>query len=170
MDETFIGTARPSKIDEQNAAYNGHKMKHALKFQTITSPDGLMLHAAGRVEGRRHDWALYVRSGSEKQQENVCSVDGTQCYVHSDSGYNRRRTDDVPFQGANLEASARATNKKKASVRVSVQWAYMELKQYCKTVDFKRKLRIGESSVSVLYRSAILLCNMRSFLYPNAVS
>lgn len=40
MDGTFIGIARPSKIDEQNAAYNGHKMKHALKFQTITSQMG----------------------------------------------------------------------------------------------------------------------------------
>lgn len=43
MDGTVIGIARPGSSAEQNAAYNGHKRKHALKFQTITTPDGLIL-------------------------------------------------------------------------------------------------------------------------------
>lgn len=170
MDGTVIGISRPSRNDEQNASYNGHKRKHGLKFQTITSPDGLILHAAGPIEGRRHDWALYVRSGIETQLDNVCSVDGIQYYVHADSGYNRRTTIDVPFQGANISSSAKAANIRTAAVRVTVEWTYLEVKQHWTTVDFKRKMRVGEFAVGIVYRSAMLLHNIRSCLYPNAVS
>lgn len=51
---------------EQNAAYSGLERKHALKFQTTKSLDGLILHAADPIEGRRLDWALYVGSGIEQ--------------------------------------------------------------------------------------------------------
>ena len=40
----------------QRVAYNGHKRKHAMKFQGVTSPCGLALHLSGPLEGRRHEW------------------------------------------------------------------------------------------------------------------
>lgn len=170
MDGTVLGIARPGSSAEQNAAYNGHKRKHALKFQTITSPDGLILHAHGPMEGRRHDWALYVSSGIEQQLEDVCTVNGVQHYVHADSGYNRRRTVDVPFQGADLTAEAVAANNSTAKVRVTVEWSYQEVKLYWSTTDFKRKLRVGEGGVGLMYIGAMILHNIRNCLYPNPVS
>ena len=56
IDGTVIGIARPVQADVQAIAYNGHKRNHALKYQAVTTPDGLILHAAGPLEGRRHDW------------------------------------------------------------------------------------------------------------------
>lgn len=50
-DGTVIGIACPGYSAEQNAAYNGHKHKNALKLQTIAAPHGLLLHADGIVEG-----------------------------------------------------------------------------------------------------------------------
>lgn len=97
MDGTVIGIARPGNSTEQNVAYNRHKRKYAIKVQIITSPDGLILHAHGSIEGRRHDWALYVRRDIEEQLEVVFTVGDVQFYVHAYSGNNRRRTVDAPF-------------------------------------------------------------------------
>ena len=36
---------------------------HALKFQAITAPDGLITHLFGPVEGRRHDSGVLGESG-----------------------------------------------------------------------------------------------------------
>ena len=55
IDGTVIGIALPSGFDSQLFACNGHKRKHALKFQAVNSPDGMILHAYGPMEGRRHD-------------------------------------------------------------------------------------------------------------------
>lgn len=76
------------------------------------------------MEGRRHDWALYVQSGIEAQLDDVGTVDGAQHYDHSDSGYNRIRTDDVPFQGFDLLKAAKNSNDDTAKVQVTVEWSY----------------------------------------------
>ncbi len=67
IDGTVIGIARPCDSNQQNVAYNGHKRKHALKFQAVSTSDGLFLHTFGRIEGRRHDWTFYMQSGIEEQ-------------------------------------------------------------------------------------------------------
>ena len=170
MDGTVIGIARPGKNDEQNAAYNGHKRKHALKYQTLTTPDGLILHAHGPIAGCRHDWALYVRSNIEQQLREVLSVGGCQYYVHGDSGYNRRDVVDVPFQGAHLSGAQLAANRTTSSVRVTVEWSYKDVKLYWTVVDYKRKMRAGESAVGLLYIGAMLMHNIRNCLYPGTVS
>jgi nuclease HARBI1 len=86
IDGTVIGISRPGDNFEQRAAYNGHKRKHALKFQALVAPDGLILHAAGPLEGRRHDWTLYLRSGLDAELENRLHIEGTQYCIYGDSG------------------------------------------------------------------------------------
>lgn len=54
IDGTVIGIYRPDDYEKRNVAYNGHKLKHALKYQAITSPNGLILHAYGPMEGTRN--------------------------------------------------------------------------------------------------------------------
>eukprot|EP00171_Calliarthron_tuberculosum_P019957 IDg19957t1 len=57
-----ICIARPGDHETQNAAYNGHKRKHALKYQAVTTPDGLILHVYSPLEGPRHNWTPYKQS------------------------------------------------------------------------------------------------------------
>jgi DDE superfamily endonuclease len=68
-DGTVIGIARPGDADMQQVAYNGHERKHAIKFQAATSPDGVIVYAAGQIEGRRHDWTLLTQSAQEIYEE-----------------------------------------------------------------------------------------------------
>ena len=74
IDGTFIGIARPTAYETQMVAYNGHKRKHFLKFQVVNSPDGLIFHAYGSTEGRKHDRTIYVRSGFDEQLPNLLDI------------------------------------------------------------------------------------------------
>jgi len=55
-------------------------------------------------------------------------------------------------------------------VRVTVEWMFKEVKLHWTTVDYKRKMQIGESGVGALYVAAMLLANLRNCVYPNTVS
>lgn len=121
IDGTELGITRQSRVSEKNGAFNGHKSKHALKYQTTTSPDGLIGSALGPMEGRKDYWPHYVCRNIEKQLENVCFVDGEKYYFHGDSCYNDRDVVDDPFKGAHLSAAASVTNSQSASIRVTVE-------------------------------------------------
>lgn len=170
IDGTVLAIARPKGNRLQNVVYNGHKRRHALKYQAMVTPDGLILHAYGPMEGRRHDWTLYVRSGIEEQLSVCLMVNGVQYCIYGDSGYNRRVFMEVPFDGSNLTAGQRAFNEAMSTVRVTVEWIFKEIKLYWASVDFKRKLRVEESPAGMLYLGAMLLTNMRNCCYPNTVS
>lgn len=167
IDGTVIKVARPGTNGLQNVVYNGHKRTHALKFQGLTTPDGMFLHVYGPVEGRRHDWTLYTRSNLDAQLENALLVGSRRFCIYGDSGYNARDYMEVPLQGANLSDNQKAFNTAMSGSRVTVEWMFKEVKLYWGKMDFKRKLRIRESPVGALYLSAMLLTNIRNCLYPN---
>ena len=83
---TVICIARPRDNEMQRAAYDAHKRKQVIKFQALPTPDCLIAHAVGPLEGRLHEWTLYVRSGVDEQLEEILLVEGRQFYVYGDSG------------------------------------------------------------------------------------
>ena len=135
LDGSVIGISGPRGSRMHNVVYIGHKRKHALKHQTIVSPDGLILHAFGLLEGLRHDWTLYVRCGMVEQLCAVLSIDGKQYFIYRDSGYNRRTFMEVPFQSSNLTAAQKAFNGAMSSVRVTAEWLFKEIKIFWSAMD-----------------------------------
>ena len=130
IDGTVIGIARPKGYELQRAAYNGHKRKHALKFQALNSPDGLVLHVYGPIEGRRHDWTMYTRSGLDDHLSEILEVDSERYCIYGDSGYNRRWFMEVSYQGSHLTPPQVAFNRAMSAVRITVEWIFKELKLY----------------------------------------
>lgn len=59
IDGTKIRIARPSEYMHQRYVYSGHKRIHCLSYETITTPDGLIFHLYGSIEGRHPDAYLY---------------------------------------------------------------------------------------------------------------
>ena len=51
VDGTVRPVCRPG--EHQQVLYNGHKRIHALKYQSLTVPSGMIAHLYGPVEGRR---------------------------------------------------------------------------------------------------------------------
>ena len=71
----------------QRATYSGHKRRYAIKIQTVTTPDGLILHIAGPIDGRRHDTTLFRRSGIESDLQRTMVIADTQYYIYGDPAY-----------------------------------------------------------------------------------
>ena len=72
----MLGVARPSGHMQQMVVYNGHKLKHAVKFLAINTPDGMILHAHGPAEGRRHGWFLFHTSEVHANLSDVLLISG----------------------------------------------------------------------------------------------
>lgn len=88
--------ARPGDDGLQIVVYNWHKRSHELKLQAVTTPDGIIMHAYGAVEGRRHDRILYLRSDMDEELESTLKIDEKQYCIYGGSGYNEREVLQVP--------------------------------------------------------------------------
>lgn len=150
FDGTVIKVSRPGvESIQQQVCYNGHKRTHALKFQVVSSPCGLALHLAGPMEGRRHDWTLYLSSGLDEQLQEVLEVDGRMFCLYGDSGYSARWYLYIPFRGSNLCEARRTFNEAMSKARVTVEWFFKEVKLFWASVDFKRRI-LSTSAALVL--------------------
>lgn len=171
IDGTVIGVSRPSGSNiNQRVLYNGHKRKHALKYQAITTPDGMCLHLFGPEVGRRHDMYLYHAAGTDAMLEGIMWINGKQYVVFGDSGYSVRVFLEIPFEGSNLSATKKSFNKAMSKVRVTVEWLFKEVKLLWSMVDSKRRMRICQAPVGLMYRAAVLLTNLRNCVQPNPIS
>ena len=58
------GTVRPicRLRKDQRILYNGHKKVHAIKFQLLVAPNGLITNLYGPVEGRHHGSGMLIYS------------------------------------------------------------------------------------------------------------
>ncbi|KAI0348726.1 hypothetical protein OH77DRAFT_1432640, partial [Trametes cingulata] len=61
IDCTLRHIARPSRY--QQVAYSGYKKAHALKYQAVAIPNGIIAHLFGPFEGRHADTFLLAESG-----------------------------------------------------------------------------------------------------------
>ena len=171
IDGTNLAVSRPSGENiDQRVLYNGHKRKHCIKFQALTTPCGMAMHVAGPIEGRRHDWTLYLQSGLETTLGQLLEFEGKCFVIYGDSGYSARYFLYVPFSGSNLSDAQKAFNTTMAKSRVTVEWYFREVKRYWTLLDYRRKLRVKEAAVGSLYLAAILLTNVRNCCYPNTIS
>ncbi len=89
VDGTVRPICRPKR--NQREVYNGHKRVHALKYQSVVAPNGLIANLYGPVEGRRHDSRMLAMSGLlEKLQQHSYSPTGEVLCLFGDSAYPHR--------------------------------------------------------------------------------
>lgn len=168
IDGTVRAIARPEFA--QRIAYNGHKRKHALKYQSVTSPDGLIIDFFGPVEGRRHDCFLLSVSGLE---DRLCtyardSRDQQMC-VYGDPAYGVSTWILSPF-GGNPTADQKEFNRKMSAVRETVEWGFQRIVNLFAFVDFKKNQKLGVQQVGKMYTVAALLSNMHACFVPSQTS
>lgn len=51
--------ARP--VRGQRLLYSDWKRSHALKYESVVTPDGMIRHIFGPILGRRHDATMWIR-------------------------------------------------------------------------------------------------------------
>lgn len=166
IDCTKIRIARPGGANLiQQAVYSGHKRKHCLTYQTLSTPDGLIAALYGPVEGRRHDLTLLRQSGWEQVMSDMCNIDGRQYYVYGDSAYLLRPYMQRPFLNGFATAEQLAFNAEMSSLRVLVEHNYRDLKQMWSSQDSSRQLKVRLAPIGLLYKSSAILLNFRTCLY-----
>ena len=165
------GTVRPicRPKDNQRMVYNGHKRVHAIKFQSIVTPNGLIANLFGPVEGRRHDSGILAMSGLLPQLQHISfSPTGQAMCIYGDPAYPHRIHIQCPFaRRQNLTVAEEAFNQSMSQVRVSVEWVFGDVVNYFKFTDFKKNLKLGLSAVGKIYIVCALLRNALTCLYGN---
>ena len=124
---TAIFIARPGG-GLQRACYSGRKRKHAVKFQSVLTPVGLVFHLFGPWEGRRHDMTLYFESGLDAVLPHALVISGVQYYIYGHAACMVRPWVQAAFSGVMIDEQS-ACNTTKAVPRTAVEWGFKDVKQ-----------------------------------------
>ena len=167
------GTVRPISRPwmNQRVLYNGHKWVHAIKFQSVATPDSLVALLHGPFEGRRHDSGMLRESGLlELLEKYSVSPEGRIMCIYGDPAYPIRPQLQAPFRQAYLTEEQQTWNQRMSTVRVSVEWLFGDIINYFKFLDFKKNLKLQLSAVGQMHRVCTILNNARSCLYRSSTS
>ena len=172
VDDTVRPISRPVRF--QRVVFNGHHRVHALKFQSLTTANGLIANMWGPMEGRRHDVIMLRESNLLNQLENlpVSRINGQPFVIYGDPAYPVRNTICSPFRrGAQLLTPLQEEfNASMSSVRETVEWSFRDIITSWAFCDFKKNAKILLQPVAKYYIVASLLTNCRTCLYGNQTS
>ena len=137
---------------------------HALKFQSVAIPNGLIANLYGPVEGRRHDAGMLKDSGFlNVLQREAYTPRGDPLRPQLMSQF---REAGVPV----LTPDMMAFNTAMSEVRVSVESLFGDIAEYFKFIDFKKNLKLGMSAIGKQYIVTALFRNVLTCLYGNSTS
>ncbi|KAK3727215.1 hypothetical protein QZH41_020352 [Actinostola sp. cb2023] len=166
IDRTVRPISRPG--ENQRIVYNGHKRVHALKFQSIALPNGLIGNLYGPVEGKKHDAGMLADSGLlNNLQQFAFNAAGQPLCVYGDPAYPLRIHLEGPFKNGVLTPQMQAYNAAMSAVRTSVEWLFGDVVNSFKFMDFKKNLKLLLSSVGKMYVVSVILRNDLTCLYGN---
>ena len=169
VDGTVRPISRPGR--DQRVVYNGHKRVHAIKFQSVATPDGMIALLRGPNEGKRHDSGILRESGLLQDLEHYSvSPDGQVMCIYGDPAYPLRQQLQAPFKNAVLAEEQQLWNNSMSSVRVSVEWLFGDIINYFESLDFKKNLKVHLSAVGKVHIVGTILQNARNCLYGSTTS
>ena len=79
------------------------QMVHAIKFQSVAAPNGLVASLYGPAEGRRHDSSMLARSVLlPLLQQHSTVPDGTALCIYAGTQHTLSDNNYTPIQGAHV--------------------------------------------------------------------
>ncbi|KIJ37543.1 hypothetical protein M422DRAFT_259899 [Sphaerobolus stellatus SS14] len=166
IDGTLQKNAWP--VQNQRLVYNGWKHIHCLKYHAVISPDGLVIHVYGPVDGRHHDETVFKESGlSELLEKHFWTPQGQALYLYGDPGYSVGPHLISPYKDPGLTAEKQAFNTAMSRIREPIEWVFKEVAQQFTFIDFSRSQKILLSPCGLYYLVSLLMCNAHTILhYP----
>ena len=170
VDGTLFPVARPSR--NQRAFYTGWKRLHALKFQALCAPDG-MIWFHGPCSGRRNDnfilrdsqlipWLREHSFGPVRGDNTRPSL-----YVYGDKAYFSHGHLIGAHKGLFLTPRQRHFNRRMASLRIAAEWSIGGIKTLFPRLEIKRSQRTLLADVETEMRVCTLLRNAVSCVSGN---
>lgn len=136
----------------------------------MCTPNGLIAHLFGPIEGRRHDAYMLSESGLLDKLRPHTNGNGDPYVVYGDPAYGIARNFISPYRGSNLTAAEKDFNKAMSSLRVSVEWTFGKITQLFAFLDFKKNLKLFLQPVGKYYLVGGLLTNCHTCLYSSQTS
>jgi len=165
IDGTVRPLCRPSR--HQRQLYNGHKRQHAIKFQSVMAPDGLIIHLSRPFPGRRHDSHILQESGLLDVLQRHCRVGDIRYCLYGDPAYSGSLSPHLhrPYPGNDPQSDQREFNEGMNRVREAVEWGFGQIVRYFAFLDFKKNMKVLLQPVAVYYAVGALLTNCYTCLY-----
>ncbi|KIJ23155.1 hypothetical protein M422DRAFT_196275 [Sphaerobolus stellatus SS14] len=166
IDGTLQKNAHP--VRNQRLVYNGWKRIHCLKYHAVITPDGLVIHVFGPVDGRRHDETVYKESGlSDLLDKHFWTPEGQSLYIYGDPAYSVSAHVMAPFKGPSITPEEQHWNTAMSKIREPIEWLFKEVSQKFTFLDFSRNQKILLTPCGLYYLVSLLLCNAHTILhYP----
>jgi hypothetical protein len=170
IDGTVRPMCKPSVL--QGSCYNGKDRQHALKYQGVTTPDGMFLQLAGPWPGARHDQYMVRESGILSYlQELPRRADGAVYCIYADQGYSQDFGIETPYFDGAVNAAHEGFNQSMASSRISVEWAFGAIvQQWSSTAFTQAQQLLSNRKIAQVYIVAGVLCNLLNTLNRNNTS
>ena len=171
IDGTVRQICKPTHL--QNPMYNGKDRIHSLKYQAITTPDGIIRHLAGPYPGSRHDQFMLRESGIldwlagfPLEPEHKCPY-----AIYADAGYSVQPGILIPFHDPEINPIHAGYNAAMSSVRISVEWAFGAiLTHWAALRHVPDQQLLSNRKIGQTYFVAALLTNFLDCVRPNATS
>ena len=159
IDGTVRMIAKPSVL--QGAQYNGKDRVHALKYQALTCPDGIIWNLAGPYPGARHDQFMLAQSRIMDWVRSLPRTEDNAMYsIYADAGYSDQLGLHTPFADALYVPLHDAVNVAMASARITVEWEFGAIVCAWGAVDWRRDQQLLSSrKIGQVYFLAALLNN-----------
>lgn len=172
---SFIdGTVRPTAKPEinQGVMYNGKDRVHALKYQCLCTPDGIMRHVTGPYCGSRHDQHMVHKSAVLDWVTNHPRTrDGHMYVTYADAGYAVAPGLMRPYPDGAVNIAHKAFNDILTSVRVCVEWEFGDVVVNWASVNYVPGQKIlSGSRPGQQYIVAALLSNCQNCLRGSQTS
>jgi hypothetical protein len=168
IDGTLRKVCRPIRF--QRAAYSGHKRTHGIKFQSVTTPDGLIACLFGPIPGARHDSFMLAESGLLQQLSQIMPRNQPDVQIYSlygDPAYPQSQYIVGGYRNPPPNSIEAQWNTTMSKVRICVEWGFKEISQVWTFLDFRRNMKIFKFPVAKYYIVAAFLCNIRNCFYSN---
>ena len=164
----------------QRMAYNGHKKFHAMKFQALMLPNGIIGHLYGPFEGRRHDSILLTECGllerlaefayPENPSEDL-PIEEQTYQLYGDPAYGVGPHIISPFSGAGQRTPEQMEwNASMSALHIEVEHGFAVVVNTWPFLNVGWKMRLYSSPVGRYYRVGVLLTNRLNCLHPGQVS
>jgi hypothetical protein len=175
------GTVRPvcKPKDAQGELYNGKDRVHALKYQILSTPDGIIRHIDGPWPGRRHDQHMVTSApcttGLPVLQNWLLAHDltpyGTHYFIYADGGYSDAPCIETPWPDGAYNMEHEAYNQAMAASRIAVEWEFGHILFYWAAHHFKPQQKVlTNQGIGQIYIVSAFLTNVYNCLHPSKTS
>ena len=155
-------SCRPTK--GQRSQYSVHKKGHGFKYQTVESPDGLIIHCSRSSDGRRADPCILRDSNLlEVWRRHPVLRNGYR--MVADSAYPNNDVVTLLYKKpryGELAEHQRVLNSLLSPPRTSVEWGYLKIVTLWAFLDFKKQMMMLKSPIESFWHMSVWLTNLHT--------